>query len=537
MLHLHPDLVDMTQAENFVPLSVRMERDGQMLTPEGAVGFGWQMQDLQPAGAAGNAAAADADDGPRAGRARGARAGAAAAGRRAASRSPRSRRPRPTGMNDHTVPPAGSSGGGRSRDRADALPRRRAARDRCLSAGGTRAAPGAADAAALWAPHRVRGRVRASRLVRGPWLHRRHPGRARPRRQRGRRSGCSPTTWTMARPRSPGPPTCRARAARSACTASAIRAPTSSSRWPARARAAASGRTRLRPPWRRGAFATTGPTRAARSGSPAISAGRARWRPSRHGSPAMRLPSWRSPRLGRGTPVERRAAGPAGRAGALPRTTRTTPTGKLMIQPIGRRSRRQRGCATIRSTCRRCISAAGRTPCWTARSRPTLPSRARGSAPQRLVVGPWLHMPWGRTVGGLDLGRGGGLVHRRRATRVLRCASARHRRAAERGAAVRRRREGMAGLFRVAASPCRPRFISARAASRPPRPATARSTLKPGRQAATGSCTIPGGRRPRSAARSASRRDSRTAPRSTTAATLRSTPARHRRRRSISSAT
>lgn len=60
MLHLHPDLVDMGRAENFVPLSVAMERDYTMLTPEGAVGFGWQTQDLQPAGACGNAAAADA---------------------------------------------------------------------------------------------------------------------------------------------------------------------------------------------------------------------------------------------------------------------------------------------------------------------------------------------------------------------------------------------------------------------------------------------------------------------------------------------
>jgi creatinine amidohydrolase len=60
MLHLHPNLVDMTKAENFVPLSVKLEKAGAMLTPEGAVGFGWQMQDLQPAGAAGNAAAGDA---------------------------------------------------------------------------------------------------------------------------------------------------------------------------------------------------------------------------------------------------------------------------------------------------------------------------------------------------------------------------------------------------------------------------------------------------------------------------------------------
>jgi creatinine amidohydrolase len=60
MLHLHPDLVDMSKAENFEPLSVAMERDYTILTPEGAVGFGWQTQDLQSAGACGNAAAADA---------------------------------------------------------------------------------------------------------------------------------------------------------------------------------------------------------------------------------------------------------------------------------------------------------------------------------------------------------------------------------------------------------------------------------------------------------------------------------------------
>ena len=63
MLHLHRDLVDMAQARNFVPLSVEIERAGHMLTPEGAVGFGWQMQDLHTEGAAGDAAAADAETG------------------------------------------------------------------------------------------------------------------------------------------------------------------------------------------------------------------------------------------------------------------------------------------------------------------------------------------------------------------------------------------------------------------------------------------------------------------------------------------
>ncbi|MBO0664277.1 creatininase family protein [Jiella sp. MQZ9-1] len=63
MLHLRPDLVGMDQAGDFVPLSVALEQIGGMLTPEGAVGFGWQAQDLHPSGAAGNAAAADAERG------------------------------------------------------------------------------------------------------------------------------------------------------------------------------------------------------------------------------------------------------------------------------------------------------------------------------------------------------------------------------------------------------------------------------------------------------------------------------------------
>ncbi len=59
MLHLRRDLVNMDKAQNFVPLSVPMAREYEMLTPEGKVGFGWQTQDLNPHGACGNAAAAD----------------------------------------------------------------------------------------------------------------------------------------------------------------------------------------------------------------------------------------------------------------------------------------------------------------------------------------------------------------------------------------------------------------------------------------------------------------------------------------------
>jgi creatinine amidohydrolase len=61
MLHLHPELVEMDRAENFVPLSVQIEREGEMLGPEGAASFGWQTQDLHPKGACGNATKATAD--------------------------------------------------------------------------------------------------------------------------------------------------------------------------------------------------------------------------------------------------------------------------------------------------------------------------------------------------------------------------------------------------------------------------------------------------------------------------------------------
>jgi creatinine amidohydrolase len=60
MLHLHPNLVHMEHAADFAPRSIELARTCQWLTPEGRVGFGWQTQDLQPWGACGNAAAADA---------------------------------------------------------------------------------------------------------------------------------------------------------------------------------------------------------------------------------------------------------------------------------------------------------------------------------------------------------------------------------------------------------------------------------------------------------------------------------------------
>jgi creatinine amidohydrolase len=65
MLHLRPDLVDMDKATNFVSRSETMQNEFSILTPEGKVGFGWQIEDLNPQGACGNASAADAERGRR----------------------------------------------------------------------------------------------------------------------------------------------------------------------------------------------------------------------------------------------------------------------------------------------------------------------------------------------------------------------------------------------------------------------------------------------------------------------------------------
>ncbi|RWR02477.1 creatininase [[Pantoea] beijingensis] len=60
MLHLHPELVQMQYAENFVSASVASAEKGGILTPEGGVSFGWMAEDLHPSGTTGNAASADA---------------------------------------------------------------------------------------------------------------------------------------------------------------------------------------------------------------------------------------------------------------------------------------------------------------------------------------------------------------------------------------------------------------------------------------------------------------------------------------------
>ena len=60
MLALHPGLVDMARAENFRSAWVAQENAFTTLVPEGAVGFGWETQDLNPAGALGDASQATA---------------------------------------------------------------------------------------------------------------------------------------------------------------------------------------------------------------------------------------------------------------------------------------------------------------------------------------------------------------------------------------------------------------------------------------------------------------------------------------------
>lgn len=63
MLHLKPALVDMDRARDFQPLNARLARSNRHLGLGPSGKLGWQAQDLHPAGAMGNAAAASADKG------------------------------------------------------------------------------------------------------------------------------------------------------------------------------------------------------------------------------------------------------------------------------------------------------------------------------------------------------------------------------------------------------------------------------------------------------------------------------------------
>lgn len=63
MLALAPDLVDMDKAKDFRPLIETFERDYRHIGLSRGAKPGWQAQDMHPAGAAGNAAVANAEKG------------------------------------------------------------------------------------------------------------------------------------------------------------------------------------------------------------------------------------------------------------------------------------------------------------------------------------------------------------------------------------------------------------------------------------------------------------------------------------------
>lgn len=66
MLHLRPDLVDMSKAKLFPSKAAEMEKEGyRYLRPTGQHGFGWIAQDVNPDGAVGDAASATAEKGRR----------------------------------------------------------------------------------------------------------------------------------------------------------------------------------------------------------------------------------------------------------------------------------------------------------------------------------------------------------------------------------------------------------------------------------------------------------------------------------------
>jgi creatinine amidohydrolase len=63
MLHFRPDLVDMSKAARFEPLTVAMQGGYTWLRPTGLHAFAWMAQDVHPSGAAGDASLATAEKG------------------------------------------------------------------------------------------------------------------------------------------------------------------------------------------------------------------------------------------------------------------------------------------------------------------------------------------------------------------------------------------------------------------------------------------------------------------------------------------
>jgi creatinine amidohydrolase len=63
MLHLHPELVRTDRLRNFESVAQALAKKNKWLGAEKPIGFGWKAQDLNPAGVAGNAAQASAEQG------------------------------------------------------------------------------------------------------------------------------------------------------------------------------------------------------------------------------------------------------------------------------------------------------------------------------------------------------------------------------------------------------------------------------------------------------------------------------------------
>src|SRR5690606_30233029 len=63
IMYLDAGAVREDRLDNFVASSVAIEQENEVLRLEGGVGLGWQTQDVNPSGAVGNAAAADAGRG------------------------------------------------------------------------------------------------------------------------------------------------------------------------------------------------------------------------------------------------------------------------------------------------------------------------------------------------------------------------------------------------------------------------------------------------------------------------------------------
>lgn len=63
MLHFHPELVDMAQAQDFASSFARAEGEFELLRSHGPHGFSWIASDLNPHGVVGNASVATAEKG------------------------------------------------------------------------------------------------------------------------------------------------------------------------------------------------------------------------------------------------------------------------------------------------------------------------------------------------------------------------------------------------------------------------------------------------------------------------------------------